>query len=209
MHRVTIDPIRPAAMILAHAASVIRDGGLVAFPTDTVYGLGADPRLAEAVAAVCRVKGRTGQVGLPLVAADLEQVEMVGRLTRLAAHLADRFWPGPLSVLIEAAPSVSGAIHGGSGLVAVRVPDHAVARGLARALGHPIVATSANRSGEPAATTPDEVAGALGEAIEVLLDAGASPGELPSTIVDATGAEPRLVRAGAITWARVLESVSE
>lgn len=208
MHRVSVDPGFPAAHLLSQAAAILRDGGLVAFPTDTLYGLGADPRLPAAVESILRVKGRPAARGLPLVAADLDQVDMVGRLSSLGARLAGVFWPGPLTVLIEARPDVHASVHGGSGLVAVRVPDHAVARGLARALGHPVVSTSANRSGEPEASTADEAVAALGEAIGFLLDAGASPGGPASTIVDATGAAPRLVRAGAIDWARVLESVA-
>jgi len=208
VHRISIDPLRPSPTALALAAALIRDGGLVAFPTDTLYGLGADPRLPDAVDAVYRAKGRTGSRALPLVASSVEQVEMVGRLTPLASRLAGSLWPGPLTVLIAALPVVPASIHGGSGRVAVRVPDHAVARGLAHALGHPIISTSANRTGTPAASTPDEVAASLGDVIGLLLDAGATPGGLPSTIVDASGAEPRLVRVGAVAWARVLESVA-
>jgi L-threonylcarbamoyladenylate synthase len=208
MHRVTLDPNYPAAEVLSRAAAILRDGGLVAFPTDTLYGLGADPRLSVAVEAVLRVKGRVPTRGLPLVAADLEQVDAIGKLSPLGARLASGFWPGPLTLLIEARGGVLKSVHGGSGLVAVRVPDHAVARGLAQALGHPVISTSANRSGEREASTPDEVVVALGEAVDLLLDAGAAPGGSASTIVDATGRMPRLVRVGAVDWARVLESVT-
>ncbi len=203
-----MSPTDPAPAALERAAAVLLAGGLVVFPTDTLYALAADPRDPDAVGRVFGVKGRAAGRPLPLVAAGLEQVERsLGRLSPLTRRLADRFWPGPLTLLVEVGDAVAAAVAGESATVAVRVPGHAVARGLAAALGYPVVSTSANRSGGAAPTTADEALASLGEPVDLVLDAGAAPGGLPSTIVDARGAAPRLVRAGAIPFADVREAV--
>ena len=187
--------------MLERAAEVIRRGGIIALPTDTLYGLGVDPFNADAVRRVFDVKGRQGERALPLIAADLAQiVNQIGPLSELARRLATRFWPGPMTLLIEAPPALAGDVAGGTGRIGVRVPAHVVARGLCAACDRPLTATSANLSGEPASEDPDEVARSLGDHVDLLVDAGRTPGGAPSTIVDATGAEPRLVRPGAIAW---------
>jgi L-threonylcarbamoyladenylate synthase len=203
--RLRIDHLRPAEEQLFAAVKAIRDGRIVAFPTDTVYGLAADPRSDAAVAEIFRAKERPPDQPLPLIISDLDQIATAGTLTRLAATLAAEFWPGPLSLVIPASTELSRSVHLGSGLVAVRVPNHETARAFARAVGHAITATSANISGRPAASTGDEAAARLGDRVEVLVDDGAAPGGPASTIVDATGSEPKLVRVGAIEWSRVLE----
>jgi L-threonylcarbamoyladenylate synthase len=206
MVRLHINPDNPSPDLLRQAAETIAGGGVVAFPTDTFYGLAVDPRSAGPVATLYGVKRRAGTQPIPLIAADEDQVlRQVGTMTDAARRLAARFWPGPLTLIIEAAPSLCAAVQDASHRIAVRVPADRVARGLARAAGHPITATSANRSGEPPAATADEVVAALGESVDMVLDAGAVPGGLPSTIVDATGLTPVLVRAGAVAWERVLE----
>jgi L-threonylcarbamoyladenylate synthase len=192
---------------LAEAVTVIRRGGVVAFPTDTLYGLAADPRSAEAVDLVAALKGRPSAQTIALVAADLPQVERISVLTMMARHVAAEFWPGPLTVLVRARPGLAPSTIGPDGLVGVRVPDHDVALALSRACGHALTATSANRSGQPATADPDEVAAALPD-LEILLDAGRAPGGPHSTLVDLSGDVPRLVRAGAIPWDRVLEFCS-
>ncbi|MBI2222074.1 MAG: Sua5/YciO/YrdC/YwlC family protein, partial [Acidobacteria bacterium] len=122
-------------------------------------------------------------------------------------RLAAQFWPGPLTLVAAAAAELAGGVAAADGTVAVRVPDHAVARALARGFGFPVTATGANRSGEPPASRAGEVRAALGDAVAVLIDAGEAPGGPPSTIVDVTQQLPRLVRAGAVAWDRVLESL--
>jgi L-threonylcarbamoyladenylate synthase len=144
---------------------------------------------------------------LPLIAADLDQIERrAGPLGRLASRLAAAFWPGPLTLLVRAWPDLVPAVHGGGGAVGVRVPDHRVARDLARAAGCPLIATSANLSGEPAVSEASAVAAAISRGVAVVLDAGPTRGGLPSTIVDVRGEVPVLLRAGAVAWDRVLES---
>jgi len=141
------------------------------------------------------------------VAADLSQVEGICVLTTMARHAAAQFWPGPLTVLMRAKPGLAPATIGPDGLVGVRVPKHDVALALTRTCGHAVTATSANRSGQQATADPDEVAAALPD-LDLLIDAGRAPGGLPSTLVDLSGDAPRLVRAGAIPWDRVLEFCS-
>lgn len=202
--RVTATMVGPAD--LAPAVSALEKGGVVAFPTETFYGLAVDPRSAIAVRKVFELKRRGPDQPLPLIASDVDQIiDHVGTMTPLAARLASRGWPGPLTLIIPASPRLCGDVHLSTGRVAVRVPADAVARLLARSSGHAITSTSANISGNPPASTPERVAASFGSGIDVLIDSGPTPAGLPSTIVDATGDAPVLVRAGAIPWERVLE----
>jgi L-threonylcarbamoyladenylate synthase len=204
MIRVVVNRTEPEPALLDRAAAVIREGGLVALPTDTLYGLAADPFNAAAVRRVFLVKGRTLERALPLVAADVSQiVSQLGSLPPIAIALAGRFWPGPLTILLPASGALAPEVTGGTDRVGVRVPAHAVARGLCRACRSVLTATSANLSGRPASNDPDDVARSLGAALDILLDAGTAPGGPSSTIVDVTGVELRLVRAGAIPWEEV------
>jgi L-threonylcarbamoyladenylate synthase len=206
MVRLRIDPGRFQDEDLLDAVTAIATGGIVAFPTDTLYGLAVDPRSSAAVARLFFSKQRPGDRPIPLIAASDQQVrEGVGTLTPLGERLAAEYWPGPLTLIIPASASLCREIHMGTGKVAVRVPDHTVARALARVAGHAVTSTSANVSGAAAAVTADEVAARIGDNVDVLIDAGAVRGGAPSTIVDVTGAEPVLVRAGAVQWDRVLK----
>ena len=190
------------------AATAILAGQVVAIPTDTLYGLAADPFSRIAVARVFEVKGRLAERALLLIAGDTAQIAArLGPLSQVAQRLADRFWPGPLTLLIEAPDTLAPDVTGGSGRVGVRVPAHEVARALCRACRLPLTATSANISDRPATNDPDEVARMLGPRIDVLLDAGQTAGGPPSTIVDATGPTLRLVRAGAVPWDEVMACV--
>jgi L-threonylcarbamoyladenylate synthase len=201
MRRVFVDPESPQRDAIQEAGKWIRNGGLVALPTDTLYGLAADPFSAAAVARVFALKGRGAERALPLIAADAAQVTAhLGRLPAAGQRLAARFWPGPLTLLVPAPPSLAAGVSGGTGRVGVRVPADAVARAICVEAGRPITATSANVSGEPATSDPDQVERTLGGRLDLLIDAGTTPGGAPSTIVDVTGADPTLVRAGAISW---------
>jgi L-threonylcarbamoyladenylate synthase len=199
--RLSIDPFNPDADVVAQAARAVRAGGIVAMPTDTLYGLASNPFDLAALAAVRRLKERPADRAVPLVAADVDQITAtLGVLPILARLLAIRFWPGPLTMLMQAPERLPAEVTGGTGRVGVRVPAHAVARALCLACGTPLTATSANKSGQPATNDPDAVARALGAGLDVLLDAGVTPGGPPSTIVDVTDATPRVIRQGAIPW---------
>jgi L-threonylcarbamoyladenylate synthase len=201
MIRLSVNPDAPDPAVIAHAAAVIRRGGLVAIPTDTLYGLAADPFNETAVARVFAAKGRPADRALPLIAADLAQViQQIGPLARDAARLAERFWPGPLTLVLRAPDTLAAAVRGAEGTVAVRVPACAVARQLCRAAERLLTATSANASGGPATSDPDCVEASMGQAVDMLLDAGPTPGGSPSAILDMTTSPPAMVRSGAVSW---------
>jgi L-threonylcarbamoyladenylate synthase len=203
MRRVFVDPGAPQRDAIDEAAMWIRRGGIVAYPTDTLYGLGADPFSGAAVARVFEVKGRPSDRALPLIAADAAQVEArLGRLSATAARLAAKFWPGPLTIVMPAPRALARDVAA-NGTVGVRVPAHDIARRIAAIADTPITATSANITGRPATADPDDVERALGGTIDLLIDAGPTRGGAPSTIVDVTGREARLVRAGAVPWEEV------
>jgi len=192
---------------IARAVAVLQRGGVVAYATDTLYGLAVDPRSAEAVGRLFAVKRREPGHPVPLIAADIEQAGRAGVFDETAARLAREFWPGPLSLILDGLPGIQADVLAADGSVAVRVPASDVARGLALGLGFCITSTSANLSGRSATASPDEVASGIGDRIDFLLDTGPAHGGPPSTIVDARAGHVRLVRAGAIDWNRVLRSL--
>jgi L-threonylcarbamoyladenylate synthase len=201
-----IETERPDLHALSRAAAILRDGGVVAYPTDTLYGLAANPASASAMAQLYRIKGRPVELAMPLIAAGIQQIEAAGGTIGPASRrLAARFWPGPLTLVIPAWPGLDPLVHAGRGTVAIRVPAHPVARLLAEACGWPITSTSANKSGDPAPIDAGQVRAAFAHELDAVIDAGPTPGGPPSTIVDANGEVPRLVRAGAVPWDRVLE----
>ena len=207
--RVVLDPATPDPRLIAHAGQVLRDAHLVAYPTDTMYGLGIDPRLPEAVDRLFHAKGRPDTAAVPFISADIEQVESyLGPLTPLGRRLAERFWPGPLTLVIDAAPTVNRRLLGGRDSVAVRVPNHVVARAVATELGHPVTSTSANATGAPAASCAADVVAALGLSVALVIDAGPSGCTVPSTIIDARGDAPVLLRDGVVAWDRVVQSLA-
>ena len=183
-----------------HAAEVLRRGGVAAFPTDTLYGLGALVSCDEGVARVFSLKGRSSSIALPLLLADIAQLEEVApEVSQAARSLAERFWPGALTLVLLKANWISDRLTGGQPTVAVRIPDHPMPRKLVRRLGAPITGTSANRSGAPAARTAQEVKAQLGAAVDVIIDGGECPLGSPSTVVDCSRGIPRILREGAIS----------
>ena len=203
--RLVVDSTAPDPAVLARAAGAIRAGGIVAVPTDTLYGLAADPFSAQAVRRLFSIKDRALDRALPLIAADVGQiVAQLGELSPLARLLAERFWPGPLTLLVPAPATLADEVSGGTGRVGVRVPAHAVARGVCRATGSVLTATSANLSGRQPTGDPEVVIASLGADVDIVLDAGTTGGGLPSTIVDVSALEPRLVRRGVIPWETVV-----
>ena len=196
--------------VLGAAEQVLAEGGLIAFPTETFYGLGADPANAAAIAAIFAAKGRAAGEALPLIAADLHAARGIAAAwSETAERLAAQFWPGPLTLVVPVrAGAVVAGVTAGRDTIAVRVPGHPLARALAStAPAGVLTATSANRSGSPALTTAAEVERALGAGTALIIDAGPSPGGLASTIVDLSGAAPRLIRQGPVPFERVLESL--
>ena len=194
---------------LEQAVKEIQSGGVVMIPTDTLYGLAVDPRNRNAIERLFMVKGRTAANAVAMICADLEQVEReFGLLSDLAKELSRLFWPGPLTMVIDGNNLMKKNGVSLDGSVGVRVPSHPVARALANAVGHPITATSANRSGERAPQAVTEASKTILESVGLILDAGELIGGLPSTIVDVRTKPVRLVRVGAIPWKDVLNSVN-
>jgi L-threonylcarbamoyladenylate synthase len=185
---------------LAAAARTLRAGGLVGFPTETVYGLGARADDPDAVRRIFAAKGRPTDNPLIVHLADVDQLpRVVASITPLARQLARRFLPGPLTLVLDAREDLPGVTTGGLTTVAVRVPAHPVAAALLAAVDLPVAAPSANRSGRPSPTTADHVLADLGDHLEVVLDGGPCPVGVESTVVDARGRRPVVLREGSIT----------
>ena len=193
---------------IARAAALLRAGQLVAFPTETVYGLGADATNGRAVAAIYAAKGRPSFNPLIIHFADAEAAMAHTTFTPLARQLAAAFWPGPLTLVLErrAGSTISELASAGLSTLAVRVPDHPVARALLAATGRPLAAPSANRSGRMSPTQAAHVLADLGEEAALILDAGPTAHGLESTIIDARGDKAVLLRPGAVT-AETIEAV--
>jgi len=180
--------------------SILKRGGIVAFPTDTVYGLGACASLHQAVERVYQVKERPRNMALPLLLANTLQIsEVAESVPPIAWFLAHNFLPGALTIVLHKSNSVPDIITGGSITVAVRIPAHPIPVALADGLGMPIVGTSANLSGKPSALTADEVYSQFGDKLDLVIDGGRCPGGRESTIVDVTGETPVVLREGAIS----------
>ncbi|MEM9380398.1 MAG: L-threonylcarbamoyladenylate synthase [Planctomycetota bacterium] len=187
------------AAALDEAAALLRAGGLVAFPTETVYGLGADATDAEAVAAIYRAKGRPATNPLIAHASGIAMARtLASTWTDDAEALARRFWPGPLTIVVTRSDLVPDVVSAGLETVGVRVPDALVARALIERVGRPLAAPSANRSTEISPTTADHVLKGLDGRIALVLDAGPTTVGLESTVVDVTGAAPVVLRPGPI-----------
>lgn len=182
---------------LERAVAALRRGGLVAYPTDTVYGLAARASDDRAVERLFEAKGRPRDQHLPLLIASMDQVSMlVHNLPGSARRLMRAFWPGALTIVLRRADGYHSSAVGDT--VAVRVPDHDIPRELSRLLGEPITGTSANVSGGPEALTAGDVRSQLGQQVDFVIDGGACEGGEPSTVVDCTVDPPRIVREGAL-----------
>ena len=191
---------------LARAVAILRAGGLVAFPTETVYGLGADAANADAVKQVFAAKGRPQDHPLIVHIASAAQLSAWARDISAAAYtLAEKFWPGPLTLILRRAHSVSDVVTGGQDTVALRVPAHPLAQALLRAFGGGVVGPSTNRFGHVSATTAEHVLQEFGDRIDCVLDGGACALGIESTIVDLSAPLPALLRPGCIT-ARDIEA---
>jgi L-threonylcarbamoyladenylate synthase len=184
---------------LEKGVSILKKGGVVAFPTDTVYGLGASIGIDSAVEKVYRIKERPRHMALPLLLADLSQLETVASSIPASARLlADKFWPGPLTLVLLKSDAVPDIVSGGGKTIAVRIPDHPIPTSLARGIGTAIVGTSANLSGQPSALTAAEAREQLGDKVDFIIE-GDCPGGRESTVVDLTGETPVILRPGAIS----------
>jgi L-threonylcarbamoyladenylate synthase len=185
------------------AAGIVHGGGVIAFPTETFYGLGACPFDARAVQRIFDLKGRSFRSApiLVLIRSRADLVALVSEITPAAERLMEACWPGPLTLVFHAAAAVPSVLTAGTGTIGVRLPAHPDVQRLLEAVGGPLTGTSANRSGGPPATTAEDVVRAFGDGVDAILNGGPTPGGLPSTVVDTTVDPPRLLREGRVPTA--------
>jgi L-threonylcarbamoyladenylate synthase len=200
----------PTPRAIKKAVEILKQGGLVAFPTETVYGLGAKALDAAAVEKIFAAKGRPADNPLIVHVAEAEQIDLlVGAIPSSAEALMERFWPGPLTLVFKRSHRVPAIVSAGLETVAIRSPDHPVARALIRGLGEPIAAPSANRSGRPSPTRAEHVVEELGDVIPFILDGGPCRVGVESTVVDLVSDPPRILRPGLITSEELQEAIGE
>lgn len=192
----------------AEAARIIHSGGVIAFRTDTFYGLGADPFNASAVRKIRELKGREDAKPILLLISDLSEIDrLITHQTSLFKSIANRFWPGPITLIGEARPELPVDITAGTRTVGLRLPDEEDVRSLVRECGGALTATSANTSGNEPAKTAAEVESYFAEGIDLVLDSGMTLAAQPSSVLDVSGERPRLIREGAVTR-EMLKSLS-
>jgi L-threonylcarbamoyladenylate synthase len=187
---------------------ILKRGGVIAFPTDTVYGLGADAFNTDAVGRIYDIKKRPRHLPLPLLIGDIKQLDILAEpLSEIALFLAKHFWPGGLTLVLPKAANLPGYL--GNTSIAVRVPAHPVCLALIQGINNPIIGTSANVSGEPSALTAGEVKQQLGNEVDLVINGGRCPGGGESTVVDVTGGEVVIVRQGIIPGKEIKRAAEE
>lgn len=193
------DPDNPPGEQIARAAGILLSGGIIGFPTETVYGLGADAENPEALKLLYAVKGRDMKQPTSILISRKEDLGLfASEISREAEALSENFWPGPLTIIFRASPGVSGILTAGTGTIAIRMPGSRLCLALIEKAGAAVTAPSANPRGEPPAETADEVMNYFRGKIDLVIDGGRSPQKIPSTIVDATGNDISVIREGLI-----------
>ncbi len=199
--KVTMENVVEAARA---AAKVILEGGVVAYPTDTLYGLGVDPFLKERVEKLIQVKKRPVEKGIPLLVGSISDAERLVHFTHEARLLAKKFWPGPLTIVLLQREPLPDELSGGRGSIGVRLPDHPLPQQIAKMTGGAVTGTSANISGHEPAKTAREVIEQLGDSVNLILDGGETKGT-PSTVIDMIQNPPVIVREGAIPREKIFK----
>ena len=199
----TIQSRRISESSLREAGEVVRSGGVIAFPTETFYGLGVDPFNVPAVQRLYNLKGRSPQTRpiLVLIRSHHELQALVSEITPAAERLMQACWPGPLTLVFRAAEAVPSVLTAETGTIGVRLSAYPDVQRVLEVIGGPLTGTSANRTGQPPATTAEEVERALGAAVDLIVNGGQTPGGLPSTVVDTTVSPPRIIREGCVSQA--------
>ncbi len=204
---IKIDPVHPE-IAFSRAREVIRSGGVIAYPTETFYGLGADPGNPAAVRRLFEIKGRPAdQPILLLIRSADEAKEWASEITRSAGALMEKFWPGPLTLVFAAKPGVIREITAGTGTIGLRAPGNPLTLKLLEVLGSALTGTSANISGGRSLQTAEEAAAVIGGMVDLILDGGRTAGGRPSTVMDARQDPPLLIREGAVPFNDILASV--
>jgi L-threonylcarbamoyladenylate synthase len=204
-----IDPNNLDKYLLTKAVQIIEEGGVIAYPTETFYGLGADGRNENAIERIFLIKGRDIKNPLSVIIGDRRDVgDLVEGIPEIALRLMETFWPGALTLLFTASQNVSSRLTAGTGKIGVRVSSHPIAIALAKALRHPITATSANPSGAGECTSVHEVIKCIGDKIDAVIDGGRTPGGKGSTIIDVTTHPPVILRDGTISGPLILRTLA-
>jgi len=203
---IKIDPLRPDPALIGAAVKLLKDGGVITYPTETFYGLGADCLHEKAIDRLFDIKGRDYRSPIALIGGQDKDLELIAdNVPEVAKRLIRVFWPGPLTLIFQASLSVPTRLTGGTGKIGIRLSGHAVARALALALDRPITATSANLSGQPECVSADDVCDQIGSRIDLIIDGGRTAGGKGSTMLDLTAAPPAILRHGAIAERRILQ----
>ncbi len=203
-----IDPRGPEPPLIARAATILKTGGVIAFPTETFYGLAADAANEDAVSKIFRIKGRGfGNPIALIIGSDRHLPGLVQEIPGAARILMRAFWPGPLTLVFKASPKVIPRLTAGTGRIGIRVSSHPIAASLAEALDGPITATSANRSGAAENVSAREVLQCLGEDPDAVIDGGPAPGGRGSTFLDVTADPPVVLREGAVSKERIFDAL--
>lgn len=201
MRIIKISQTSPDPSAVSEIAELLRAGSVIAYPTDTFYGLGVDIANHIAIERLYSVKNRRPDKPILILISDIKMLLSLisqGYLSQTAGRLTAKFWPGPLTLIFNASDAVPPALTANTGKIGIRLPDNRLCNLLIDKLDHPITATSANLSGEGSLDNPDEVLALIGNRIDVLVDGGRAKGGFPSTVVDITGVEPVILREGAI-----------
>lgn len=197
---IKIDPKNPDIKKIHKAAEVLKKGGIVAFPTDTFYGLGADAANDEAVKKIYSIKERDYYKPILILMDNKDKVsKYVKDMPQIAKKLIDKFWPGPLTIIFYASPAISQSLLGRGNKIGIRIPNNPITLLFLKAAGCPVTATSANISGRPSPSDPEEVKKSLGEKIDIILDAGRTTGIKESTVIDVAEQPPVCIREGMVT----------
>ncbi len=195
-----INSLAPEEDLIGRAARVLQNGGVIGYPTETVYGIGCNIFSPAAVKRIYHMKKRETDKAFILIASDILQIkDIVAEIPEAAERLMENFWPGPLTMVFRASANLATTEFRRAKTIAVRIPDSAVCLALLKACGYPIVSTSANLSGQPAATTAQEVITLFNDSLDLVIDGGKTPSDLPSTVVDITKHPVKIVREGAIS----------
>lgn len=199
------DPQQFSPQSLISAVEILRAGGVVVYPTETFYGLGVDALNQKAIKKVFTIKGRSFAQPLLILIPEQDYLpRYVTEVSEKARRLMEHFWPGPLTMVFSASPQLPSILTAGTKKIAIRISPHPIARALTSAFAGPLTSTSANISGEQSPATAKEVFSHLGGMIDLIIDGGKTPGQMPSTIVDVTFSPPQLVREGVVPFSEIL-----
>jgi len=194
---------------ISQAAKAVKNGGLVVYPTDTVYGLGCDPFNTDAVEKLFKAKGERKNKPLPILASSLKAVERIAYIDENARKITKKYWPGPLTLVLPKQPILPNMVTCNSASVGVRIPNHKVALQLITLCGGLLVGTSANKTGEKPPKTAQEAAIQLGEEVDIILDDGPAPLGQESSIIDLTQKEPKILREGTIKLKHIMDTIND